>query len=382
MSLLVVGTNLDSPSQLWMRRQIELLGNAVVAIATNPPVSQRYRDRYHIIELAEESPRFYQRQITRVTGGLVRFAPRDTPTKLVDATTKLKPTGVLIHYLNRAVDFCRPMIATGIPTWVYCHGFDVTWDMRSPMAPNVKQHPDDYVERVQRLPQTVRFIANSNATKAKLLSIGINPSRIDVMYFGVVVPPRPHRKPAQRLEVMTLYLGRLVDFKGPDLTIKAFERACDAGMKGRLVMAGDGPLRVTCELLRARSKYRDHIEILGAVDSDTAQRLRDEADIFTAHNCTGPLTGQEEAFGVSLIEAMASALPVVSGDSGSLSEVLGAAGAATLFQPGDIDAHAKTLLRLANDKQRRIAIGLSSWQRARQFTAESELDALRRILPI
>ncbi|MCH8923254.1 MAG: glycosyltransferase, partial [Planctomycetes bacterium] len=71
----------------------------------------------------------------------------------------------------------------------------------------------------------------------------------------------------------------------------------------------------------------------------TGERLRAEADIFTAHNCTGPITRQEEAFGVSIVEAMAAGLPVVSGRSGSLPEIVEDRVDGILVEPGDREAH-------------------------------------------
>src|SRR5690606_33177261 len=122
-------------------------------------------------------------------------------------------------------------------------------------------------------------------------------------------------------EVQILYLGRLVDCKGPDLTIQAFSLACEQGLRGKLTIAGDGPLLAECEQLRAVSPFAHCIQLLGSVDEPTAERLRTEADIFTAHNRKGPYTNQEEAFGVSFVEAMAAALPIVSGANGSLPEL-------------------------------------------------------------
>ena len=95
--------------------------------------------------------------------------------------------------------------------------------------------------------------------------------------------------------------------------VHAFDLACRRGLRGRLLIVGDGILRTTCELAKARSSFRDRIDLLGSLDASGVQRLLATADIFTAHNCTGPITRQEEAFGVSIVEAMGAGVPVVSG---------------------------------------------------------------------
>jgi len=152
-------------------------------------------------------------------------------------------------------------------------------------------------------------------------------------------------------------------------------------MDGTLTMAGDGPMRLTCEILRAHSPYADRIKMLGAVDRQTGEQLRKEADVFCAHNCMGPITLQEEAFGVSIVEAMAAGLPVVSARSGSLPEVLEDGKQGILVEPGDVKAQAEAFIRLANDPSLREQMGRSGWERARKlFSIEQEIARLREII--
>ena len=116
------------------------------------------------------------------------------------------------------------------------------------------------------------------------------------------------------------------------------------------------------------------------VEADRGEQLRQEADLFTAHNQLGPASGQEEAFGVSIIEAMAAGLPVVSGRSGSLEEVIGDE-AGILVEPGDVAAHGRALVRLASSPQLRQTMGAAGWRRCRErFTIERESTQLRQIL--
>jgi glycosyltransferase involved in cell wall biosynthesis len=255
--------------------------------------------------------------------------------------------------------------------------------MRAQDADRKRTHPEGYVEQVKNLPENVRFIANSQETKRRLLAIGIDDHRIQVKYLGVEMPPEPPSELRASKTPRFLYLGRLVDCKGPDLVIRAFEQACDDGMDGTLTLAGDGPLRLTCELMRARSPHADRITIAGAVDRQMGERLRNEADIFCAHNCLGPISLQEEAFGVSFIEAMASGLPVVSARSGSLPEVVEDGKQGILVEPGDVRGQATAFIRLANDPLLRSRMGREGWERARRlFSVRQEIDRLREILSL
>ncbi len=142
-------------------------------------------------------------------------------------------------------------------------------------------------------------------------------------------------------------------------------------------------MRARCEALRQASVYAERITFLGAVDADKGSELRASADIFTAHNCLGPLSRQEEAFGVTVLEAMAEAIPVVSCRSGGLLETVVHEETGLLVTPGDVEAHAAALLRLANDPVLRWRMGEAAWQRVHNcFSIEKERTQLLDILGI
>ncbi len=288
-----------------------------------------------------------------------------------------------MHYLTSAVKYDRVWRQTRVPIFVHCHGWDVTWNLRMHEVPGRAAHPSDYVQRVRSLPEHVHLIANSRLTMRRLRDVGIPEHRIHLKYLGVPVaasPPRPRRP---RDEVTILYLGRLIDFKGPDLVIRAFDLACRRGLRGRLLMAGDGPMRRECERARDESPHRDAIALLGAVDAGTGASLRESADIFTAHNRLGPITGQEEAFGVSFVEAMAEGLPVVTGNNASLPELMEDGVQGILIEPNDLEAHADAFLRLAADAELRARMGRNGWERVKErFSIDRETQELRRILSL
>jgi glycosyltransferase involved in cell wall biosynthesis len=239
--------------------------------------------------------------------------------KLASVLENTHPSIVVVQFLTEAVRFSHVLAHTGLPVLVHCHGWDVTWDMHDHLTGCRRMHPSDYKQQVRALPEQFQFLANSEDTKCRLMSIGIPAARIDVLYFGVTLPSDCPPPPETG---NILFLGRLVDFKAPDLVIRAFEIAAARGLAANLVIAGDGPLRTTCELLRARSPFAARIELTGAVDERKGEELRRRACIFTAHNCQGALTRQTEAFGVAFIEAMAAGLPIVTGRSGGITETV------------------------------------------------------------
>ena len=116
-----------------------------------------------------------------------------------------------------------------------------------------------------------------------------------------------------------------------------------------LAVVGDGPARdeVTAVLapLGSRVLYRG---MLG--ENETAAALR-EADVFV-------WPAINEAFGMALLEAQASGLPVVAGGGGGVPAVVAAGETGLLVPPGDAAAFAAALRRLivSNDLRARMAI--------------------------
>lgn len=378
--ILYLANALDAPSHLWMRRMLDWLGDQVTVLAYRGNLPGDQIKKYKSICLAGPK-QFWWRALRKVG-----FAQRLCPTadrKLASAVADSSVTVVLVHYLTVATRFAYVWAGTTKPIFVHCHGYDVTWDLRSSSIGNLGEpsHSKDYIERVRSLSSNVRFIANSNATKRKLLKVGISEERIVTKYLGVDADVGFTKRPMKAKGVHILFLGRLLDCKGPDLVLQAFERACEMGLDGTLTLAGDGPLRLTCELLKVRSHYQDRITLVGAVDAATGAALRDKADIFTTHNCLGPISQQEEAFGVSILEAMACGLPVVTGRSGGLCEIVEDGSHGILFDPGDMESHAKALLRLACNPELRQQMGEAGWRHVRaNFSIEQERKHLLSIL--
>lgn len=377
MGLLFMMPRWSAPSEVWMQRMLEALAENLAYVAAEGPADRLWRGTVPTVQL-ERPPSLYGEVLRRLG-----FQPPDRDKRaLAKAVHSERVTCILVHWLDFALRYGAVWHETNKPLFVHCHGYDVTWNLRP--HDRLRGNPvfsDGYRDEVRRLAQRAVLIANSRCTAQKLADIGVPPSRIAVHYFGVPSREALPTRPPKTSEIKLLFLGRLVDFKGPDLVIRAFELACSRGFRGRLIIAGDGPLGTMCELMRVRSRYSQRIQLLGAVDAKHAAELRMEADIFTAHSCIGPISQQEEGFGVAFAEAMADALPVVTGRSGALGEIVDDGVTGVLFESGDVEAHANILLELANNPEMRLRMGKAGWRRAKEhFSSERERSELLKIL--
>ncbi len=376
MGVLFVMPNWKSYSETWMQRMIAALDPHIAAIAAYAPDAKKWAD-IPVIPLGLQP--LWRRGAHKLAPLL--FSPASDLGTLQTAFSRKDVTCALVHYLDFALKFEEVWQKIDKPVFVHCHGYDVTWNLRYDNPPYGKYFDDGYPAAVRRLSQRAMLIANSHSTASELFEIGVAENRVEVKHLGVPVPAPSQKRSATISNIKILYLGRLVDFKAPNVVIEAFNAACDAGLDGTLTIAGDGELRLMCELMRLRSRYADRIQLLGAVDASEAQDLYEEADIFTSHCCTGPFTQQVEAFGVSIIEAMAAALPVITGRSGGVVETVVHGETGILVEPGNVQAHAEALLLLARDPELRHSMGGAGRQRIQEsFSWEQEKAALLRLL--
>ena len=111
-----------------------------------------------------------------------------------------------------------------------------------------------------------------------------------------------------------LFVGRLAEKKGVTYLIDAME-----SIDGKLVIVGDGPLRESLE--EQAQKYGNKIEFWGSKSHQELREIYASADIFVAPSITAK-DGDSEGIPTTIMEALASGLPVIGSDSGGISEIL------------------------------------------------------------
>ena len=381
MSLLFMMPDWQAPSEIWMQRMLEELDNDLGAVVSRDTKgATRYGSHARAVSLIPHSR--YANICYHLIPSLMPAPGSYAQTTLLKEIKRPGITKVLCNYGAFAVEFMDIWEKIDTPLYIHFHGYDATIDLRLYDQPDRRFFPDEYLETILKLSERATIIVNSNFTKSLLADAGISTDRIFVKYYGVPVSPA-YKTHGNHEEINILHLGRLVDFKSPDRTIKAFEIACSRGLRGRLIIAGNGPLRATCELLRVRSPYRDSIQILGAVNADFAGKLLWDADIFTQHNIQGEISRQSECFGVSVIEAMAAGLPVVGTRSGGVNETVVDAETGILLDPGDVEGQADAIYRLAKDPALRQKLGSAGHKRVSDnFSMEKEAETLRTIMQL
>lgn len=114
---------------------------------------------------------------------------------------------------------------------------------------------------------------------------------------------------------VVLFVGRLAEKKGVTYLIDAMKYVDDAV----LVIVGKGNLEA--ELKRQAEPLKDKVIFLGAKTHSELPEIYASADIFVAPSVTAR-DGDKEGFGLVIIEAMASGLPVIASNSGGIVDII------------------------------------------------------------
>lgn len=168
------------------------------------------------------------------------------------------------------------------------------------------------------------------------------------------------------------FVGRMRYYKGLDHLVRAIARVPAA----RLLLVGDGPLRRGLQRLTASVGVSGRVTFAGDVsDADLPAYYR-AADLFVL-----PSTGRAEAFGTSLVEAMAAGLPVISTEVASGTSWVNESGTTGLVvPPGDATELAAAIDRLRQDPALRSRMGAAARRRAAaSFTLASMVDGVEAV---
>lgn len=360
MKVLIFRSLAIARSETFIRTQMLALRrwNGVL-VAERAPVDGLPLDGLAVRWLAPGVPRWLRRLKRRVP------VWRDQPLAADVALLRAEGARLMhVHFGTDAIEAVPLARALGLPMLVTLHGFDVniapSWWASGAGGRLMRKYPDR-LRRIAGQPG-VRFVAVSQAVKNSAIAFGLPADRIDVSYIGVDLKRiTPGPTPLSRRPRRVLFVGRLVEKKGPDLLLRAMADARLSGVEA--VLIGDGPL--LAQLQARTAGQRLNVRLLGAQSHEAVLAQMAEARVYCLPSVTAA-NGDAEGLNTTVIEAQAAALPVVTSARASTTEGMidGVTGIA--FREGDVEALVVALQRLLSDD----ALAQSMGEAGRRFAAE------------
>ena len=182
----------------------------------------------------------------------------------------------------------------------------------------------------------------------------IIPNGIDTDVFH----PSVGAPPAIRKDVPSiLFLGRFDPRNGLSTLIDSFRKVKGRQRQAQLVVVGDGPLR---EHYYRQARGDEDITFVGAVLEGRPS--------YYAHSSIYACPTTKASFGITLLESMACATPIVCSDILGFRDVVVHEREALMTHCGDVGALADALVRLLDDEGLRIQLGTTGRHEAMQYS--------------
>jgi glycosyltransferase involved in cell wall biosynthesis len=232
------------------------------------------------------------------------------------------------------------------------------------------------------------FVAISRAIRDEMVAAGVAPERItlipNAVDTSVFRPPTPEEKAGLRRELglasgetVFVYTGRLVRYKGLPLLLRAWGAVARGRAGLRLLLVGEGGEDMdNCEA-ELKEYVRRHglapsVTFTGGVADVHRYLQASDAFVFPTEN---------EAFGISLVEAMACGLPCLASAAGGVTDIVTPGRDGLLVPPGDGAALEAGLRGLASDPAERARLGWAARATVvERFGVEAVVDEYARLL--
>lgn len=249
----------------------------------------------------------------------------------------------LLHiYFGHIAVHLLPLIrALKHPSIVSFHGADVMVDMNKPAYREAT---------LQMLDAVTLVLVRSESLRRALVDLGCDPKKIEIQRTGIPLEEFPFRERAvpKNGEWEFVQAGRLIEKKGLPVTIRAFSTFLKQQPNARLTITGEGPLLPELQKFALELRVTDRVSFTGFISQEQLREIFYRSHIFLHPSQTGR-DGNQEGIPNSMLEAMATGLPVFATEHGGIPEAIEKGVSGVLVPERDDEALSRALLNAAQD---------------------------------
>lgn len=264
-------------------------------------------------------------------------------------------------------DACKK---AGIPLVIHFHGADAHHQ------PTVEQYLSLYKSAFE---YSSGIVAVSKDMVKTLIALGAPEDKIAYVPCGVNTSRFTE---IHELTVANdfLSIGRFVEKKSPLSVVKSFEIVLETLPDSKLWMAGGGPLYPMVEKYIKDKHLTKSVFLTGVLNQDKIKSLLANVKCFVQHSVTAA-NGDMEGSPVTIIEASASALPVVSTRHAGIKEAVLDGVTGFLVDEYDIQGMAEKMIEIARSHELAMAMGQAGRKHILEnYSVENQVAKLDRVI--
>jgi len=194
-------------------------------------------------------------------------------------------------------------------------------------------------------------LVRSESLRRAVIHLGCDERKVEIQRTGIPLDEFPFRERnfvAAAKEWRFVQAGRLIEKKGLPVTLRAFARFLHQHPDANLTIAGEGPLLGQLQNLTGELNINGRVSFTGFMSQEQLREIYYASHIFLHPSQRGH-DGNQEGIPNSMLEAMASGLPVFATDHGGIPEVIQNGVSGVLVPEGDHEKLAAALLDAAQD---------------------------------
>jgi glycosyltransferase involved in cell wall biosynthesis len=248
-----------------------------------------------------------------------------------------------IFFGHIAVHLLPLIRAWSKPSVVSFHGADVLVDMDKRAYRKATK---------EMLAAVTRVFVRSESLQRAVVELGCDENKIEIVRTGIPLHEFPYRERdfPENGEWRFLHASRLVQKKGIATTLHAFTDFLQNYPRATLTVAGEGPMLAELKELTRKLKIGDRVVLPGFLASEKLRELYYASHIFLHPSETGS-DGNQEGIPNSMLEAMATGLPIFATDHGGIPEAIENGISGVLVPERDHEALSRALLEAVPDRQ-------------------------------
>jgi glycosyltransferase involved in cell wall biosynthesis len=248
---------------------------------------------------------------------------------------------IAVHLLPLIEQWQRPCV-------VSFHGADVMVDLDKPA----------YRRATNKMLEAVRLVlVRSESLQNSLVRLGCPERKIRIQRTGIPLQEVPFKSRVWPGDGAWRFVQacRLIEKKGLSTSLRAFAEFARRYPAAQFAIAGEGPLLAQLQERARKLGVADRVTFTGFISQTELRELFYRSHIFLHPSETGA-DGNQEGVPNSMLEAMASGLPVFATTHGGIPEAIEHGISGVLVPEGNADALARELSEAAGQPEKLTAL--------------------------